>query len=279
MNVGLYINLDRDRDGSVSSEFMHYLESRGIEYRLIERDITIFADEEYYTRHEVLDWAELIVVFGGDGTMLSIAVDASKHNVPLLGINVGHLGFLSEISPDKMCEAMDSIMAGNYHEDTRDLLKVSYNDDTMYALNEVILNRDNTSRIMRVDVYIDDILADTIMADGVMVATPTGSTAYSLACGGPILSPNVKAFVVNSICPHSLNTRPIVVSQDSKVSLECIRSDMNKGHLVLDGKVVATLTDEHRIIIEKSEYSVKFLRLRETNFYNRLLSKMNTWVK
>lgn len=279
MKIGLYINLNRDIDGTMSKRFIEYLKDNNVEYMLIERNNEIFPTEEYYSKEEVLNCADVIAVFGGDGTILGIAVDCAKKNIPMFGINVGNLGFLSEVLPSKMFAAIDCLLKGNYYIENRELIEVGCKDKVYYAVNEVLLNRDSYSRIMKIDVSIDGILADSLRADGVLVSTPTGSTAYSMASGGPILSPDVKAFIVNSICPHSLNTRPIVISSDSVVTLHCDMTENNKGVLVVDGKVVDRLDGAHDFDVKKADFNVKFVRFEETNFYNRLLSKMNTWIK
>ena len=158
------------------------------------------------------------------------------------------------------------------------ILKLTYSDKEFFALNEIILNRTSFGRIIKIEVLIDGILADTMRADGLLVSTPTGSTAYSLASGGPILSPNVKAFIVNSICPHSLNTRPMVISSRSKVTLRSKLTDSDGGIIIVDGKVVDELHSYEEFNIERANANVRFLRIEETNFYNRLLDKMNTWT-
>ncbi len=278
MKIGLYVNLKRDIDGRYSKYFIQLMKKRGIEYRIIEANDEVFLDEKFYTRDEVLDFADFMAVFGGDGTVLGIAVDAARKNMPIFGINVGNLGFLSEIIPDRMEEALDKILAQEYFIENRELIKLTYSDKEFFALNEIILNRTSFGRIIKIEVLIDGILADTMRADGLLVSTPTGSTAYSLASGGPILSPNVRAFIVNSICPHSLNTRPMVISSRSKVTLRCKLTDSDGGIIIVDGKVVDELHSYEEFNIERANANVRFLRIEETNFYNRLLDKMNTWT-
>lgn len=279
MKIGLYVNLKRDIDGQYSKYFIDLMKKRGIEYRIIDPSSEVFPDEAYYSRDEVLDFADFMAVFGGDGTVLGIAVDAAKKKIPIFGINVGNLGFLSEIIPDRMEEALDKILAEEYFIENRELIKLTYSDKEFFALNEIILNRTSFGRIIKIDVLIDGILADTMRADGLLVSTPTGSTAYSLASGGPILSPNIKAFIVNSICPHSLNTRPMVISSTSKVTLRSTLTDDDGGIIIVDGKVVDELHSYEEFNIERANADVRFLRIEETNFYNRLLNKMNTWTK
>lgn len=279
MKIGLYVNLKRDIDGRYSKYFINLMKKRGIEYRIIEPSHDVFPDEPHYSRDEVLDFADFMAVFGGDGTVLGIAVDAAKKKIPIFGINVGNLGFLSEIIPDRMEEALDKILAEKYFIENRELIKLTYSDKEFFALNEIILNRTSFGRIIKIDVLIDGILADTTRADGLLVSTPTGSTAYSLASGGPILSPNIKAFIVNSICPHSLNTRPMVISSTSKVTLRSKLTDDDGGIIIVDGKVVDELHSYEEFNIERANSDVRFLRIEETNFYNRLLDKMNTWTK
>ena len=264
MKIGLYVNLKRDIDGRYSKYFIQLMKKRGIEYRIIEANDEVFLDEKFYTRDEVLDFADFMAVFGGDGTVLGIAVDAARKNMPIFGINVGNLGFLSEIIPDRMEEALDKILAQEYFIENRELIKLTYSDKEFFALNEIILNRTSFGRIIKIEVLIDGILA--------------GSTAYSLASGGPILSPNVKAFIVNSICPHSLNTRPMVISSRSKVTLRSKLTDSDGGIIIVDGKVVDELHSYEEFNIERANANVRFLRIEETNFYNRLLDKMNTWT-
>lgn len=273
MNIGVYTNLNKDPSASTAKQFIHLLQERNIGFKF-------FADKKLESDTHVklcdlTDDIDFLVAFGGDGTMLNIVPYCARKNIPILGVNMGHIGFLTESDTANMEECLDKLIAEDYFCETRSMLSVMCGDYKYIALNEVVLAKSCNSNICNIAVDIDDVRADKVRADGVMVCTPTGSTGYSLSCNGSILSPDLNAFIINAICPHSLHFCPIVVSDASTVTLSCDNENMR---LTVDGKVVFDdIDDPGRVVIRKSKYCATLVRFEKQRFYTKLIKKLAYW--
>lgn len=230
-----------------------------------------------------MDGAELIVSIGGDGTMLQSAKLAYEHDIPITGINKGRLGFLTDINPQDAETILDEIISGNYKTENRMLLEASIttnsnNKSIGYAFNDIVINRKETGRMIKVETTIDDSFINTHEGDGFIVATPTGSTAYSLSCGGPILKPDVEAMLLVPICPHSLNDRPMVVPSSSEIILR-YNSDHNvSASIDLDGDTVSEMNTGEDLVIRKATKSISLLHPDNYDYFDNLKSKL-LWGK
>jgi NAD+ kinase len=173
------------------------------------------AGAEYVAEKEIAARADLVIAIGGDGTMLHAARNVAARDVPLVGINRGRLGFLTDVSPEHMLDALDAILAGNYLAERRLMLTAASAEragsQALFALNDVVLQKGDTGRLLDFTTEVDGLYVNTHRGDGLIVATPTGSTAYALSCGGPIIQPNVDALVMVPVCPHTLSDRPLVL--------------------------------------------------------------------
>lgn len=275
MKIGLYPNCHRDVEAQVCKYAAQILQSKSISYCVAEQAAEFFSSRQIVTPEQMARECDLAITFGGDGTMLEAAGYFAPHKIPLMGVNVGHIGFLTETDQAGLSEAIDLLIEGGYRIEERSMICARCADQTIYALNDVLLSSIDNCHIATVEVEIDGVFADRIRGDGVLVSTPTGSTAYSLSCGGPILSPDVKALIVNTVCPHSLHSCPIVISDESKVRLTTGDAGMK---LVYDGKLARKYEDEGvSIEIEKCSYGAYLIRLQQDNFYHRLLEKLSYW--
>ncbi|MDE5756655.1 MAG: NAD(+)/NADH kinase [Clostridia bacterium] len=274
MKIGIKTNLKRDLDALASKLFCQKLREVGIEYKVCDNAKEYFDDKVVAVAKEVFEWCDVVVAFGGDGTMLDIVRNLPS-DLPILGINMGKIGFLTEIDENQMGYAISALQSGDYTIERRSMLKATLGDQQFNALNEVVVSCQDPCHVSVFDVYIDGILADTLRSDGVLVSTPTGSTAYSLSCNGPVLSPTVKALIINGICPHSLHSCPMVV--DDNMSIK-ISTQNNYMRVIADGIIVAKLQDEAMdIVIEKGKKQASFVRLKNQNFYAKLSAKLNYW--
>ncbi len=274
MKIGIKTNLKRDINALASKLFCQKLREVGIEYRVCDNAEEYFDAKVIATTKDVFEWCDIVVAFGGDGTMLGIVRNLPS-DLPILGINMGKIGFLTEIDENQMGYAISSLISGDYTIERRSMLKATYINQEFYALNEVVVSCQDPCHVSVFDIYIDGILADTLRSDGVLVSTPTGSTAYSLSCNGPVLSPTVKALIVNGICPHSLHSCPIVV--DDSMSIK-ISTKNNYMRVIADGTIVAKSQEEGMDInIEKGAKQASFVRLKNQNFYAKLRAKLNYW--
>ncbi|MGN0818230.1 MAG: NAD(+)/NADH kinase [Candidatus Coproplasma sp.] len=229
-----------------------------------------------------LNGLDLLMVLGGDGTILMVASECAKRNVKIIGINYGHMGFLAEFEPDKLDSAIELVCSGNFKTEKRSMLKIEYANKTHYALNDLVIQRSTSgnafSNTINLLAEIDGSTVDNYTADGLIVSTPTGSTAYSLAAGGSVLTPDIAAFIMTPICAHSLHSRPVVFSDSSTLKIRQVdrRSVLN---IIVDGVAVDSLYDFDVISVSKAEYAVEFITSSEHDFFNKLLIKLSIWSK
>ena len=227
--------------------------------------------------------AELIVSIGGDGTMLQSAKLAYQYDLPITGINKGRLGFLTDINPKEADQVLDDIISGNYTTENRILIEAfistnSINKSIGYAFNDIVINRKETGRMIRVETSIDNSFINTHEGDGFIVATPTGSTAYSLSCGGPILKPDVEALLLVPICPHSLNDRPMVVPSSSEITLRYDSEQNVSAGIDLDGDTVYELKIGDNLVIKKAAKPICLIHPENYDYFDNLKSKL-LWGK
>lgn len=215
---------------------------------------------------------DIIVAFGGDGTILRAAVPAYEYDVPILGVNLGRVGFLSEIAPEGFSEALDRIEAGDYRLDSRMLLACSVNGDAQrFCLNEVLLYKRSFSGVVDITMHIDGIHAGSVLCDGIIVSTSTGATGYSISAGGPVIAPGLDAIILTPICPHVLSVRPIVAAGEAQM-----RFSMNsEGYVSLDGISSAQIDTDDVISVCRSKRHVDFIRFGERNIYELIRSKLS----
>jgi NAD+ kinase len=280
MKIGIYANQLKDNDLSVTRGLSASLKAKGAEV-LSNYD---FKSDNYCMRCESADTmienVDALVFIGGDGTLLTIAEKCAYAGIPILGINLGKLGFLTEAESFEIDSLCDALTKRKYKTEQRAMLEACFGKEKYLALNDAVVVRDNHhySKVIELSAYAGEVLIDKYWCDGLIVATPTGSTAYSLSVGGAILSPFVNAFIISPISPHSLRTRPIVIedSQIIKIKAEQGKESV-KPMLIIDGKNIDCKTHCDEVIIKKSKYFLKFIKLNETSFFQRLHSKLNKW--
>ncbi len=223
---------------------------------------------------------DALVVLGGDGTILRAVPDAALADIPILGVNLGRVGFLAEVEPEQLREALTELCAGRYRAEHRMMLEILIEGhESIYALNEVVLSRGTCARMVGFDAYVGGTLVDHYIADGLVLSAPTGSTAYSLSAGGPIVSPDVSCFILSPICPHSLQSRPIVLSDKEIVTLGINAGEPREGMAVcVDGQRTYAVHNHECIRIRRAGRDARFIRFQsERNFFTLLRSKLSQW--
>jgi NAD+ kinase len=220
--------------------------------------------------------ANFLFSIGGDGTLLKAVTYVQDSDIPILGINTGRLGFISSVSADQIDEAITDVLKGNYKINERTLLELSTSNglfkDKNFALNEVAVSKKDTSSMIRIDAYVDEEFLNTYWADGLVVATPTGSTGYSLSCGGPIIMPGTNNIIITPNAPHNLNVRPIVISGNSVVKLKV--EDREQLALVsLDSRSRA-FNSETELIIKKTKFKTKLIQPQNNSFISTIRHKL-----
>ena len=224
--------------------------------------------------------ADLIIAVGGDGTMLHAASMTKDVQVPLLGVNRGRLGFLSDVTPDEMLQSLDQIFSGNFSMEARlrltaTIVRQEADNDSELALNDVVLQRRDTGRILDFETRINGNYVNTHMADGLIVATPTGSTAYALSCGGPIIEPQLGAVVVVPICPHTLSDRPVVIPAEQDIEVTLLPRDGTQAEISVDGHSMGAFNTGDTLRIKAAANPARLIHPPGYDYYEILRSKLH----
>ncbi len=219
---------------------------------------------------------DMVLTLGGDGTILKATNLVQDLDIPIMGVNMGRLGFLANVEKTKALEALDKIIAGEYYTEERDMISLQSNlpifTDLPFALNDFTVHKRDTSSMITITTYVDDKYLNAYWADGIIVSTPTGSTGYSLSCGGPIISPDSGNVVITPIAPHNLNVRPIVLSANSTITLQ-IEGRSENFLCTLDSRY-ETITAKHRITLSKCPFTTKLAHINGTDFMQTIREKL-----
>ncbi len=251
--------------------------SVGIEtifYNFLCNDLNFKPYVDFFISDDNFD-ADLALSIGGDGTFLKTASHVGNKNIPILGINTGRLGFLADISGEEIVAAFDDILNNRYRIEERTVLQVKTSDSNEifgYALNEVAVLKQDTSSMITVHTKLNEEFLTDFQSDGLIVSTPTGSTAYSMSVGGPLVLPQSKNFILAAVAPHSLNIRPLVIPDDFKIELE-VKSRLGCYLISLDGRS-AVLNQSTKIFVQKSDFTLKLLKRENYTYYNTLRNKL-----
>ena len=270
-----YIISDAEKDlqHETANEIKRYLESHGKYAKIVGSPSGI----------EEKRWADMAIVLGGDGYVIQAAKRFAGANVPILGVNFGTLGFLTEVEKPRIQQALNEILAGNYEVEKRMALtgrvqKPSVGEAIGLAVNEFIIGKQDLGHMITAKVFVNDELMDTYVADGILVSTPTGSTAYNLSAAGPVLAPTMEAMIITPICPHSLNKRSLVVSSDSKLRIEVGKTKENyqdEAAIRGDGQMLWTVSTGDVVLVEKAKETFDMVRLGVVSFFDKMRSKLN----
>jgi len=279
VKVGLLLNPEKVGGLKVLLALRAALEKRGCECILDTETATIAGEVSDIGASEFSHHVDMAAVLGGDGTMMHAVARLGSFEKPVAGINIGTLGFLTTCTDSEIEEFADAVQGGNYQTSVRMLLKAqvirhSGEVETYHGLNEVTLARGETGRLVTLGTKVDGEWLNRYRADGLIVATPTGSTAYSLSAGGPLISPQSSVMVITPICPHSLSQRSLVLSDD--VEIELFPEDTDESSLIftVDGRDTTRVDPGDRVVIKKSSRSFHLLRLVGTSFYEGLRQKL-----
>ena len=237
------------------------------------RDVGIFENNLDFKSHKI----DFVITLGGDGTILNAATLIKDSNVPVLGINLGRLGYLADVEKALLKDAILDLQRGLYRIEDRSLLYLESSHflfgDAPFALNDFTILKRDTSSMITIHAYVNGAYLNSYWADGLIVATPTGSTGYSLSCGGPIIFPNSGCFVITPVAPHNLNVRPVVISDSSVISFE-IEGRADNFLCTLDSRF-ETITSEYQIAVRKSNFSLRLVQLQEQTFVKTLRKKLS----
>lgn len=249
---------------------------------LVERDLFGPAVCDEHAVSNIAEAGDLVLSFGGDGTLLRSAHLTGPNDTPLLGVNIGRLGFLADIEIEQIHDALDALEAGNYQVQERLALQAQLDShsafDTEWALNEFVLDRSGAAGLIEIEVIVNGTPLNTYWADGLIISTPTGSTAYSLSTGGPIIAPGVEAVILTPIAPHTLTVRPIVLPADATITCRVLQNDQPYV-FAADGR--STMFEEHNLefSVERAPHTVNLVKLPGQHFFHTLRSKLMWGVR
>lgn len=277
MKVGFVTNPDKDPNMVYTKELVEWVRDNGCK-ALIADPVGELKNEESVNAEYIYGNADFVVVLGGDGTILRVARHAAKFDVPIQGINIGTLGYLADVERNDAKWAIRNVIEGKYHTDRRMMLEAYIERDGAervagIALNEVYVTNSVFSRVIQLRLEINDDYLSSYRADGIIVSTPTGSTAYNLSAGGPILKPDTDLIAITHVCPHSLTARPFVVSGNDVMRIQ-VESTVSNVVLNMDGQEIIPLMKDDVVIVRKSKYVTKTIRTTDMSFYDVLRNKM-----
>lgn len=263
---------------TVVPRLLTWLKDRGIAARCDEETAAYTENVASVPRENVPEGTQLVIVLGGDGTLLSAARAISGRDIPLFAVNLGGLGFLTAITVDDMFSELERALRGEHRIGRRrmlacNLIRDGANIASYEALNDAVITKAALARMLNLDTYVDTHFVSTFKADGLIVSTPTGSTAYSLSAGGPIIFPSVSALAITPICPHMLTNRPVIVSDDSTITIICRDLD-DSSYLTIDGQVGLPLKRGDKVICKSSENSISLIRPPTQLFFDVLRAKL-----
>ena len=276
--IGVIAKHRKKEAAEIIRELIEWLKGKKVEVFLDSDSAALINVKSQYLKSEIPSLVDLIIVLGGDGTLLSVARLVDGKDVPVLGVNLGALGFLTETTLEELYPLLEQVLTGDYQVSERMLLNTHIHRQgerlTQYpVLNDVVINKGALARIIELEVYIDKAYVNTFRADGLIVSTPTGSTAYSLAAGGPIIHPTMEALVINPICPHMLTNRPIVVPADVKIEV-ILQSEMEDVHVTLDGQVGFALRYRDIVEIRRATGRIKLIKSSSRDYYQIWRTKL-----
>ena len=285
MKIAVYGPLYNERSKSTIKILIEYLKTQNADvffekdfYESVLKNSNIDIESFSCDTFKSLDTSfELLISIGGDGTILRAITYVKDLNIPIVGINTGRLGFLATIPMNTVEKALNEIFDGNYRISKRSLLAISIDEgeavfDLNFALNEITVSRKNTTSMISVETWLDDEYLTSYWADGLIVSTPTGSTGYSLSCGGPVIMPESDSLVLTPIAPHNLNARPLVISSNKIIKLKV--SGREDEHLVSLDSRIKTLPNNTTITIQKAPFNVQMIELKDERFIETLRKKL-----
>lgn len=278
----LITNRNKDADLELTNEIIKYMTLHQKDCVCIDREENHEVNNGSAIRDKIGKNTDCILVLGGDGTIIQAADIVCSLEVPILGINLGTLGFLAEVERHQVWTALDNLFADHYSIEERIMLRGLWindreQEDLGVALNDIVISRSNFSKIINISIYINDELADSYRGDGVIVSTPTGSTGYSLSSGGPVVKPDADILVLTPICPHTLGARSIVISPEDSVRIQINENKVSNQEgavAVLDGKLVKELSAGDSIYIAKASEKTRMVKVNHVEFFEVLRKKI-----
>ena len=277
-NVGIVANLKKENALGAVRDIILWVEERGMTAR-VEARVGAAINREGFPLSELPEKCELMIALGGDGTLLAVARHACRARIPILGVNLGGLGFLTELTVSDVIPTLEKIGEGQPVVEERMMLEARVEDSLgrvtsrYVCLNDAVINKSAFSRAVQINMWVSDFYVGTFLADGLIVSTPTGSTAYSLSAGGPVVKPTIKALIATPICPHTLAVRPLVFSEDEELKIEVL-ADKSEVTLTMDGQEGRRLERGERALFRRANETTLLVCCGGRSFYEVLRTKL-----
>ncbi len=278
MRVGIIGKKGKEKVYEIAKALYDWLKKQGVEV-VVEKSLgDKIGAGNYALERELPEYVDIMVVLGGDGTFLNVSRLVHRYNIPIVGVNLGGLGFLAEFTQDEIYDIMERIIAGRYEIEEREMLEATLyqngkKSSEYVVLNDFVINNGPISRLVDLALYVDNSRVTTLKADGIILSTPTGSTAYSLSAGGPIVYPTLPVILITPICPHLLTNRPLVISSDSEVKIEVL-TDTQDTYLTADGQIGVAVCVGDEIVVKRSESKVKLVKSPFRDYFSILKTKL-----
>ncbi|MDD8020649.1 MAG: NAD(+)/NADH kinase [Acidobacteriota bacterium] len=276
--IGIAIKPHAPGIEKILKELMSYLERQGIECLLEEVAARKMNLPGGFPREKLPGLSQALIILGGDGTLLSLAAAAARADIPVIGLNLGRLGFLTEIPVDEALPVLEAFLKDkNGFISQRTLLEVNYKDQTDLCLNDIVLNKGALARMIELLIFINGQEVTRLKGDGLILSSPTGSTAYSLSAGGPIVHPGIETIILTPICPHTLSFRPLLIPANSNIKIKLLTPE-EKVYLTIDGQRGQALDKNEIIEVKKSALELKLVTSPWRNYYNLVKEKLG-WAE
>ncbi|MFQ6091733.1 MAG: NAD(+)/NADH kinase [bacterium] len=278
-SVGIVANLKKEETKRIVPDLIRQIEARGLSFVLSEDLVPLIGYEEKGRPvADLVGRVQVLIALGGDGTILAAARTIGANNIPILGVKVGGLGFLADITPEELPDALEKVQRGEYRLSERMTLETTLQGKVCFALNDIVIDKGASPRILDLSLSIGGQFVSTSTADGLILATPTGSTAYSLSVGGPIVHPRMEAIILSPICPHVLANRPMIVSGNETVEV-IIEKAYGEVKLTIDGQISFELRQGDRVAVKRGDRFVKLVRTSDRTYYDVLRTKLKWGVR
>ena len=278
-------NSDKKANHDMVEHIMEYMEKYGKKCIILENRMSSSAGIRHFTDvSQIPEGTECAIVLGGDGTMIQAAIDLVHRELPVIGVNTGNLGFLTEVEHNNVDTALGRLFSNDFTIESRIMLKeISHfkqpdSRSSCYALNDIVISKRGSARLITIKVFLNDELADIYRADGIIISTPTGSTGYNLSAGGPVLVPHLKAIIVTPVCPHALNKRSLIVDSSDRITIEIGQTKDTGADLAVvaaDGRNVGGLSTGDTLVIEVPHAVTQIIKLSGIGFYERMREKLS----
>ncbi|MGI6405210.1 MAG: NAD(+)/NADH kinase [Syntrophaceticus sp.] len=276
--VGLVVNMRKTRGGRFLDILVEWFEQRSIKVVLPQTTEIMYMPPYGCPEIDFQEDVDMILTLGGDGTLLGVARQVADKEIPILGVNLGQLGFLTDLEMPDLFPCLEKLLEGDYRIESRMMLDAQIMREgspikNMIAFNDVVIAKGPISRIIKLETYVGRDYMSTYRADGIIVASPTGSTAYSLSAGGPIVNPELEIMIVTPICPHTLHARPFILPEDQEIRV-IMRTDTSEVMLTIDGQIGFPLLKNDSVVIRKADYYTKLVKVKKRSFSEVLNQKL-----